>query len=257
MALIRMDHVPETTKVNSPLYITLPNPSQMKGIPVRDRFVLYLLHGLSDDGSAWQRYTQIEVLAEQYGLVVVMPSVGRSMYLDQRNGLKYFTYITQELPAYLHDVFGISPQRERTLIAGNSMGGYGAMKAAFLNPGSYFAAASFSGVLSLQVLTAVPDDPRRPEFAHLFGDLSQVSGSEHDPEVWINQAASNSTKLPDIYVSTGRQEDIYPLSGLFAKQCQSHGIPVDYYEEDGRHDWVLWNRLIQRFLGQVLEPVRR
>jgi len=67
--------------------------------------VLYLLHGLSDDASAWQRYTNIEILARERDLVVVMPDGGRSMYADMQNGQAYFTYLTEELPAYLKAVF--------------------------------------------------------------------------------------------------------------------------------------------------------
>ena len=161
MALLRIDHVPETIKVNLPLYIILPSPGEMCDVPVARRKVLYLLHGLSDDGSAWQRYTSIEAMAALYGLVVVMPSAGRSFYTDQPNGQKYFTYLTEELPGYLKDVFGLSPRREDTLIAGNSMGGYGAIKAAFLHPELYSVAASFSGALSFLFITAYPNDPRR------------------------------------------------------------------------------------------------
>ena len=163
----------------------------MRGLPVAKRKVLYLLHGLSDDGSAWQRYTSIETIAALYGLVVVMPSVGRSFYTDQPNGQKYFSYLTDELPHYLKDVFGLSPHREDTLIAGNSMGGYGAFKAAFLHPELYSAAASFSGVLSLAFVTAYPNDPRRPEFEILFGDLEKLAGSEHDPAEWLRRYAEN------------------------------------------------------------------
>ena len=131
----------------------------MGGVAGCRRKVLYLLHGLSDDASAWQRYTSIETLAAAYGLVVVMPSVGRSFYIDQPNGQKYFTYLTEELPHYLADVFDLAPRREDTLIAGNSMGGYGAIKAAFCYPERYRAAASFSGVLSLAILNAAAGRP--------------------------------------------------------------------------------------------------
>src|SRR5690606_557123 len=82
MALLRIDHTSESARLNLPLYIILPDPGRMGDLPVRGRKVLYLLHGLSDDGSAWQRYTSIEYLAMAYGLVVVMPSVGRSFYTD-------------------------------------------------------------------------------------------------------------------------------------------------------------------------------
>jgi S-formylglutathione hydrolase FrmB len=255
MALIRLDHVPESVKVNLPLYIILPGPGEMKGVPVAERKVLYLLHGLSDDGSAWQRYTAIESIAALYGLVVIMPSVGRSFYTDQPNGQAYFTYLTDELPGYLKDVFGLSPRREDTLIAGNSMGGYGAFKAAFLRPELFSVAASFSGVLSLAFIRAFPDDPRRPEFEKLFGDLDKLVGSEHDPAVWLQRATMNPGALPRLFMSVGRQEDLYPLNQYFFSSCQSMGIPVDYHEEDGFHDWFLWNKQIQRFLAANLTPL--
>jgi S-formylglutathione hydrolase FrmB len=254
MALLRLDHVPETVKVNSPLYVILPNPGEMGDVPVVRRKVLYLLHGLSDDGSAWQRFTCIEPMAALYGLVVVMPSVGRSFYLDQPNGQNYFSYLTEELPCYLKQVFGLSPRREDTLIAGNSMGGYGAFKAAFLHPELYCAAASFSGVLSLLFLSAYPDDPRRPEFELLFGDLARLSGSEHDPAIWLKHAAQNQASLPRLFMACGKQDDLYPLNVQFNAACKAHGIPVDYHEEEGFHDWFFWNAQIQRFLAATLKP---
>jgi putative tributyrin esterase len=257
MALIHMDHVPETVKSNLPLNIILPEPGMMQGVPVRERKVLYLLHGLSDDASAWQRYSSIETYARSYGLVVVMPSAGRSFHLDQPNGQDYFSYLTDELPRYLEDVFGIVPRRENTLIAGNSMGGYGAMKAALRYPERYFAAASFSGVLSLAILSLLPDDPRKAEFAQLFGDLEKLSGSEHDPAVWLQRAVETRATLPKLFIACARQEDVYPLSIMFTESCRTRGVEVDYHEEDGQHDWLFWDKQIQRFLTLVLGPAEQ
>jgi S-formylglutathione hydrolase FrmB len=255
MALLRIDHVPETVKVNLPLNIILPDPGKMGGVAVARRKVLYLLHGLSDDASAWQRYTAIESIAALYGLVVIMPSAGRSFYTDQPNGQNYFSYLTEELPRYLKQVFGLSPCRADTLIAGNSMGGYGAFKAAFLHPELYSAAASFSGVLSLAFITAYPNDPRRGEFEYLFGDLDKMAGSQHDPAVWLKRTAQNPSSLPNLFMACGRQDDLYPLNNQFYAACESLGIHVDYYEEDGFHDWFFWNAQIQRFLAANLRPI--
>jgi putative tributyrin esterase len=255
MALLRIDHVPETVKVNLPLNIILPDPGKMGGVAVARRKVLYLLHGLSDDASAWQRYTAIESIAALYGLVVIMPSAGRSFYIDQPNGQNYFSYLMEELPRYLKLVFGLSPRREDTLIAGNSMGGYGAFKAAFLHPELYSAAASFSGVLSLAFITAYPNDPRRGEFEYLFGDLDKLTGSEYDPAVWLKRSSQNPSSLPKLFMACGRQDDLFPLNTQFYAACQSLGIHVDYHEEDGFHDWFFWNAQIQRFLAAYLRPI--
>jgi putative tributyrin esterase len=255
MALLRIDHVPVSVKVNLPLYVILPDPGEMHGVPVAKRKVLYLLHGLGDDGSAWQRYTPIEPLAALYGLVVVMPSAGRSFYIDQPNGQNYFSYLTEELPRYLKDVFGIAQLREDTLIAGNSMGGYGAFKAAFLHPELYSAAASFSGALSPSFVMAHDDIPLRQEFECLFGKLDRLVGSEHDPAVWLKRATNDTAVLPKLYAACGRQDDLFSLNTMFYESCQSLGIPLDYHEEEGLHDWFFWNEQIQCFLAAYLKPL--
>ena len=255
MAFMRIDHLPTTAKVTLPLNIILPDPGPMGEIPVSRRKVLYLLHGLSDDAGAWHRYTSIETLAAAYGLVVVMPSVGRSFYLDQPNGQKYFSYLTEELPQYLEDLFGLAPRREDTYIAGNSMGGYGAFKAALMYPERYAAAASLSGALSLAILTATPDDPRQAEFALLFGDLHKLAGSEHDPAVWLKRAAANPDTVPRLFITVGRQDDLYPLSVQFHAECRKLGIQAEYHEDDGAHDWFFWDTEIRRLLAAILGPL--
>jgi putative tributyrin esterase len=256
MSLFRIDHVPVTIKGTLPLYVILPDPEENGKVELAKRKVLYLLHGLSEDASAWQRYTCIETIAAAYGLVVVMPSGGRSFYINQPNGQAYFSYLTEELPHYLTEVFGLSTHREDTFIAGSSMGGYGAFKAALQRPELYAAAASFSGVLSIAVLQLLPQtDPRRDEFALLFGELETLVGGEHDPAVWLENAAKNTSQPPRLFISVSRQEDIYPLSGMFHEACQSLGVQSEYHEEDGGHDWLFWDRQIRRFLSSVLGPM--
>lgn len=255
MALLRIDHVPESIKVNTPLNLIIPEPGEINGLPVRERQVLYLLHGLTDDASGWVRYSKIEIYARKYGLVVVMPSVGRSFYTDQPNGQKYFTYLVEELPRYLEEVFGISRSRENTLIAGLSMGGYGAMKAALLYPERYFAAASFSGVLSLNVaVLPPPDDPMRREFEWLFGDAASIPGSVHDPLVWLRDLTQRETDIPKLYVSCGLQDDLYPLNIMFREACAKMNVPLEYHETEGGHEWRLWDNEIQSFLNFALKP---
>lgn len=258
MALFRIDHRPDSVGVMLPLYLIMPDPGQMEELPLKDRKVLYLLHGLSDDGSAWSRYTNVEILAQKYNLVVVMPSVNRSFYADQLNGQKYFTYVMEELPKYLKDIFGIDPKAEDTLIAGLSMGGYGALKSALLRPERFHAAASFSGVVTMDVMKgdndAPPtDDPRYVEFNMIFGDIAHIAGSKHDPLVMLEKAVSSGKKMPKLYISCGRQDEGLYESGLhFRDACDSLNVPLTYHEEDGVHEWGLWGREIKHWLEMVL-----
>ena len=66
---------------------------------------LYLLHGLSDDHTIWQRRTSIERYVADLGIAVVMPCTHRAWYTDTATGMKYWTYISEELPAICRDFF--------------------------------------------------------------------------------------------------------------------------------------------------------
>jgi S-formylglutathione hydrolase FrmB len=244
--------VSEKVGVNLPLNVILPDDLARGGKPLEERKVLYLLHGLSDDASAWQRYTNIEILARAHSLVVVMPSAGRSFYANMANGQAYFSYITEELPALLAASFRISNSRENTFIAGISMGGYGAFKAAFLRPDLYAAACSLSGVLALNIFFAPPDKVENPalmhEFDMLFGGLEGLSGSMHDPTTWLKNAAASSTPLPRLFAACGLEDDLLPLNRLFVHAAAELGVPLHYQEEPGKHDWIFWQKQIEKFI---------
>src|SRR5437764_883031 len=81
-----------------------------------------LLHGLSDDHTMWQRLTSIERYAEPLGLAVVMPAVHRSFYADEVHGHRYWTFLTEEVPALVSQFFRVSDRPGDTFVAGLSMG---------------------------------------------------------------------------------------------------------------------------------------
>ncbi len=87
---------------------------------------LYLLHGMSDDHTCWNRRTSIDRYVSSLGIAVVMPNADLSWYTDTAYGQKYWQYMAEELPALCREFFpNMSDKREETFVAGNSMGGYG------------------------------------------------------------------------------------------------------------------------------------
>ena len=90
---------------------------------------LWLLHGLTDDHSAWMRYSSIERYANELGIAVVMPNVDRSWYTNTAYDANYFNFVAKELPEVCRGLFkGMSGEREDNMVGGLSMGGYGAVK---------------------------------------------------------------------------------------------------------------------------------
>ena len=67
--------------------------------------VLYLLHGLSDDQTAWMRHTRIMDYVSELGLIVVMPDGGRSFYVNHAAGPRWMEHLAEELPAMIERNF--------------------------------------------------------------------------------------------------------------------------------------------------------
>ena len=91
---------------------------------------LILLHGLTDSASVWWRRTSIERYAEIYDIAVIMPEVYKSYYQDMKHGENFFTYISEELPVLCETLFHVAVDPDNLMIAGLSMGGYGALRCA-------------------------------------------------------------------------------------------------------------------------------
>ena len=112
---------------------------------------LYLLHGMTDDHSMWQRRSAIERYADEAGLAVIKPDTGLKWYTDTAWGERYFSYIADELPQIMERMLpGLSRRRADRYIAGLSMGGYGALKCVLTYPERYAGCISLSARCSVQ-----------------------------------------------------------------------------------------------------------
>ncbi len=241
----------------------------------RDRHwpVLYLLHGCCDTYDSWTRSTDVAELTADSPVIVAMPEAGRAgFYSNWWNGGRYGppaweTFHLDELPAILERDCGAGGRR---VVAGLSMGGFGALSYAARRPGKFAAAASFSGPLHItypapggfggaeavaELLTREGED-----LLALWGPWAQR------PETW---AAHNPYDLANrlrgipLYVSCG---DGYPgrfdepgapfdvqeaflcvESHAFAARAAELGLALttDFYG-GGTHTWPYWQESLHR-----------
>ena len=104
MALIRCDFFSEALSLSTSMTVLLPQRTTgqvgLAGVSGDEPPpVLYLLHGMSDDATTWVRRTSVERYVAPLGLAVVMPQVHRSYYTDEVYGGRYWTFLSEELPA--------------------------------------------------------------------------------------------------------------------------------------------------------------
>ncbi|AZN41914.1 alpha/beta hydrolase [Paenibacillus albus] len=251
MALIQCDFFSETLGLSTSMNVILPQsaPSQIgmdsKAAAQTKHRTLYLLHGMSDDHSIWLRRTSIERYVASLGIAVVMPAVHRSYYADMVAGGKYWTFISEELPAIARSFFPLSDRREDNFVAGLSMGGYGAFKLALNKPEQYAAAASLSGALDAASFTH-----RMPEEAKLiFGTDNYVNELPNNLFLAADTLAQQSEPaIPLLYQCCGTEDFLYEDNIRFRDHAQQLNLPFTYEEGPGEHEWGYWDKQIQRVL---------
>ena len=241
-------------------------PSSFEVQPTTYWPVLYLLQGCCDTYDSWTRETDVEALTAPTDLLVVMPAATSARgddgwYSDWYNSGKggppmWETFHLTELRQLLERNWHAGDQR---IIAGLSMGGYGAMAYAARNPGLFKAAASFSGVVDLKDLFFQPN-------YRIWGfPVKQADvWAAHDP---LMQAAA--LKGTPLYIAYGNgqpgplnapgtppdelEAQIGKLNDTFVAKLRELGIAatVEAYGP-GTHSWSYWQRDLHAALPMLL-----
>lgn len=205
--------------------------------------VFYLLHGLSDDHTAWHRRTSIERYVSDYPLIVVMPDGGRGFYTDAKEGDAWETAIVRDLVNYVDRMFPTNATREGRCIGGLSMGGFGAIKLALKHPGLFCSAVSHSGALARarRHLPPSPGEPFLEELRRIFGE-SPVGGPD-DPFALAERL--EPAKRPALRLDCGTEDFLLDDNRAFHAHLNQIGYPHEYEEFPGEHEWGYWDRHVQ------------
>jgi len=96
--------------------------------------VVYLLHGSGDQEfddpllakdlrKANNSSVRIQDVADFYSVIIVTPIVGNSYYLDapQKPEMRFATYVSEELPAFIDSKYNTISSREGRFLAGFSI----------------------------------------------------------------------------------------------------------------------------------------
>ncbi|SDN77214.1 alpha/beta hydrolase [Alkalicoccus daliensis] len=249
MALIKCDFFSEVLELSTSMTVILPQPAirqigmeSSKGGEKHQ--TLFLLHGLTDDHTIWTRRTSLERYAAPLGLAVVMPQVDRSFYTDMNYGNKYWTFLTEELPAVARSFFPLSDKREDNFTAGISMGGYGALKWALNYPEKFAAAASLSG--ALDIVSRVKESEE--EMFSLIFDKENIEGSSQDLFYLIEKLAEAEDR-PEIFQCCGTEDFLFEDNQRFQQWCNQLNYQIRTDFEAGEHEWGYWDKKIQEVLS--------
>ena len=236
MAFCELKYFSKALGMNTAANVILPE-GQPGPFPV-----FYLLHGLSDDHTIWSRRTSIERYVQELPLIVVMPNGGRGFYTDAVEGFAYETAIIGDLIGFVDQMLPTRAERNGRCIGGLSMGGYGALKLALRFPEMFCSAVSHSG--ALQFGHVPPDEEPaefRDEFRRITGD--SPGGGPNDLHALIKNLTPD--QRPALRIDCGTEDFLLDANREFHAHLKQLGVPHEYEEFPGAHEWGYWDRHVQ------------
>ena len=216
--------------------------------------VMYLLHGLSDDHTGWTRRTSIERYVQDLPLIVVMPNGERGFYTDAQADprLAFETNLVRDIIGWVDSTYQTIPTREGRVIAGLSMGGYGAVKLALKRPDLFCAAVSHSGAVHFGSHPLSADDEWQRQWVPIVGASPQ--GGDNDCFALAERL--DASQRPALRVDCGVDDFLIETNRAFHTHLEKLGYAHEYAEHAGAHNWDYWDEHIQdtlKFFDGVLK----
>jgi S-formylglutathione hydrolase len=154
-------------------------------------------------------------------MVLATPSAGMSYYLDDPDrGVDWGAFLAGDFLTHLRATCHVGANRSATAIAGISMGGYGALKTAFLHPDRFGVVAAIQPMIEPGLRDG--EVGARNRLHHLAGGPPQLIGPGRDPILFeannpANRARANAHALREsrlaIYIEVGDEDFVNAHDG--------------------------------------------
>lgn len=219
-----------------------PNFQSLQRVPL-----LLLLHGVY--GCQWNWWlnagidrTAGEMIREDTmaPMMIAMPSDG--LFGDGSGYVPHATanfekWIVDDIPTCVGELF---PQVEvsRFFLAGLSMGGFGAMRLGMKYANRTLGVSAHSSVTDVTQLSRfIPYPPETFLFA-----------GERDVSV-LHWAKANREQLPPLRFDCGTEDSLIAENRTLHRELTELGIPHEYQEFPGAHDWTYWAEHVRKTLA--------
>lgn len=227
-------------------------PPSYRTAPERRYPLVIFLHGMFNDERDWEsRGVQAALDAlrakGQVGeFIVAIPRGENSFYINAKQGERYEDAIVQDFLPFIEQRYRTLGTRAGRLIAGISMGGYGALLMAFKYPDRFAGVAAHCAA----IFTEAPSPPQSADdrigtwryglATKLYGNPPDVAFFEaHNPLTVVQKRAAALRQL-SIYFDVGT-EDRYRFdvgNRRLHETLEALGIPHEFTLAPGGHGWA-------------------
>jgi S-formylglutathione hydrolase FrmB len=183
--------------------------------------VLYLLHGGTQNHTAFPARTWFTREASGRRMIVVMPHLQPFLFSARGNEpAPVEDFLGRELPAYIDSHYRTVNDRRARAIAGISMGGYGATLLGVTRPDVFGAVGAISAALSTG---------NRPR------------------DVATHVAALTPDSAPYFYIACGVIDPVITASRELSTQLARRQIRSELKAVPGGHGWEVWDPQLRAF----------
>jgi S-formylglutathione hydrolase FrmB len=249
--------------LGEPVHFCVLLPPSYDSAPMKHYPVLYFLHGLGENEQTLFKtagWNLIEDLRQQHKIgdfLIATPEAKASFYINSADGkVRYSDFFLQEFIPYIEGKYRVRRERKTRAITGISMGGYGALRFAFADPGMFSSVSAQSAALmteSPQELNAAlrAGTPLGRLLGSVFGNPINVPHwKENDP---FSLAKKNKIAIGRlaIYFNCGRDDEYDFETGAAAldRQLQEEHVKHEYHLYPGNHSASYFGA----HLGEVME----
>src|SRR5688572_14154034 len=187
--------------------------------------VVYLLHGGTQNHTAFPARAWFAKEVSRRNLIVVMPHIPQIAYTmrgaNASTGVEDF--IASDLVGYVDANYRTVATREARAIGGLSMGGFGAVLSGLRHPELFGTVGAFSGAFS-------------------GGREAMLAAAV---------AALPLDKAPFFYLACGMEDAVLPAGRALVALLQQRAIAHEYREVPGGHTWDVWDPQTLAFLDTI------
>jgi enterochelin esterase-like enzyme len=219
--------------------------------------VMYLLHGIGGTHTEWLNGAPNEIISNLIGrgetppFITVIPNIRAAkddsvpaedaMFTQVHFNAcdNFINDLRDDLMPFIQSAYPVSGAREKTAIAGLSMGGREALFIGLKMPGTFGYIGAFSPAPGL--LPAPPDDNRPGHPGH--------KGMLTAEEMTLPDGYRDNTF---ILMCSGTQEEMFNyISDSYREAFDSNGVKYNYYITEGGHDFRVWRNGLYNFAKRI------
>ena len=214
--------------------VTIITPTVDK--PAEGFPTVYLLNGYGGDYKSWGIIRpDLGKLADDYGMIFVMPSGMDSWYWDAPadSTMRMESFFIEKLVPYVDANYPTDKRAANRAITGLSMGGHGALWLGLRHPEIWKNCGSTSGGVNIIPFT------KKWKMAAALGDY------ETNPEVWQNHTVINLVPgyekgSNNIIFDCGSEDFFADVNNELHLALLNSKIPHDYISRPGTHNSAYW-----------------